>query len=106
MKLRSCNSYYVYIVTDEAKQELTISITCDLSGRIAQLENIWKKMPDGIGKTIYCKNLIWWQHFTNEAQAVAKQQQITTFPFQMKKQLIEQLNPQCRFLNEEWKPEN
>jgi putative endonuclease len=93
-------NFYVYITINPIKTVLYVGVTNDLSRRLYEhTENKGNKSTFA-GK-YYCHNLIYYEHFTHIEYAIEREKEIKKWSRQKKKALIESLNPDWKFLNDE-----
>jgi putative endonuclease len=93
-------NFYVYILTNPEKKVLYVGVTNNLRTRIHQhYENKGNKSTFA-GK-FYCYNLVYYEHFTHIESAIAREKEIKRWRREKKTVLIESVNPNWRFLNEE-----
>ena len=93
-------NFYVYILTNPEKKVLYVGVTNDLNVRTRQhYENRGDKSTFA-GK-FYCYNLVYYEHFTHIEHAIAREKEIKKWRREKKAALIESVNPNWRFLNEE-----
>jgi putative endonuclease len=93
-------NYYVYITTNPNKTVLYVGITNDLRVRLYQhTEN--KGNSNSFAGKYYCYNLVYYEHFSHIEQAIAREKEIKKWRKEKKIALIETLNPEWRFLNED-----
>ena len=92
-------NYYVYILTNYNKTILYIGITNDLKTRI-----YWHKKPKTEDKLHFttkykCFYLIYYEHFQDVEQAIAREKQVKGYSRIKKEKLIDSFNPDWNFLN-------
>ncbi|WP_289034222.1 GIY-YIG nuclease family protein [uncultured Roseibium sp.] len=76
-------------------ETLYTGVTTDLARRIYEHR---EGLIEGFSETYGCKTLVWYQEFTDIADAIAKEKQIKRWRRQWKFELIEKLNPSWRDL--------
>ena len=93
-------NFYVYITTNPMRTVLYTGVTKDLARRMFEhFENKGNKSTFA-GK-FYCYNLIYYEHFTDINQAIAREKEIKKWRREKKDALIATLNPEWKFLNDE-----
>ena len=92
------HNYFVYIVTNKNKTVLYIGVTNDLQRRIYEHEN---GLLPGFTQKYNCHFLIYYEHFQNIEEAIAREKEIKKWRREKKENLIEQSNSEWRFLNNE-----
>jgi len=93
-------NFYVYITTNPARTVLYIGVTNDLNIRIEQhKEN--KGNPKSFAGKYFCYNLIYFEHFNHIEHAIAREKELKKWRREKKVTLIETVNPEWRFLNDE-----
>ena len=93
-------NFYVYITTNPAKNVLYIGVTNDLPRRIAE-HTANKGITGSFAGKYYCYNLIYSEHFSNINHAIEREKELKNWRREKKTQLIESVNPQWRFMNDE-----
>ncbi|MFY0593357.1 GIY-YIG nuclease family protein [Roseivirga sp.] len=101
-------SYYVYITTNPSKTVLYIGRTNDLTQRLTEH---W--LGKGSAKTFagkyYCYNLLYFEETQYVLNSIDREKQLKGWRRSKKEWLIDQTNPDRRFLNNEimiWPPQN
>ena len=94
--------YYLYIVTNKAKNQLYIDVTTDLKQRIYEHEI---GLIKGFSKKYYTHFLVYYEHFTKIGDALHQESEIKHWRSEKKMELIRSLNPNIEFLNEKIKKE-
>ncbi len=84
-----------YIMASRPYETLYTGVTTDLARRIYEHR---EGLIEGFSETYGCKTLVWYQEFTDIADAIAKEKQIKRWRRQWKFELIEKLNPSWRDL--------
>ena len=93
-------NFYVYITTNPGKTVLYVGVTNDLSVRLYQHHENRGTKNSFAGK-YYCYNLVYYEHFSHIDYAIAREKEIKKWRREKKVALIESINPDWRFLNEE-----
>ncbi|MFA5436311.1 MAG: GIY-YIG nuclease family protein [Candidatus Neomarinimicrobiota bacterium] len=91
------HNYYVYILTNKNKTVLYTGVTNDLYRRIYEHRH---REKSGFCKSYNCCYLIWYEWFRNSEEAIEREKQIKRWSRKKKIRIIEQFNPEWRFLNE------
>ena len=93
-------NFYVYIVTNPEKSVLYVGVTNDLSRRLYEhKEN--KGKPHTFAGKYYCYNLVYHEHFSHIKYAIAREKEIKKWRREKKDLLIESVNPNWNFLNDD-----
>ena len=102
MKVSQGHNYYVYIVTNKNKTVLYTGITNDLYRRLAEHKenSIPFRHPSFAGQ-YNTSFLLYYEHFQNVDQAIAREKEIKGWRRSKKEALIKTLNPDWNFLNDE-----
>jgi putative endonuclease len=90
--------YFVYIVTNKANSVLYTGVTSDLKKRVYEHRN---KLMDGFTNKYNITKLVYYELYTEPAQAIAREKQIKGGSRQKKLELIKQKNPGWRDLYDE-----
>ena len=100
MKTFGTHNYYVYILTNKSKRVLYTGVTNDLKARL-----YYHTHPDAFSKhftTRYrCFYLIYFEHFLHIETAIQREKQIKGWSRKKKDLLIQEHNPDLKFLNSE-----
>ena len=89
--------YYVYIVTNPARNVLYIGITNNLTNRLAQhYEN--RGTPQTFAGRYFCYNLIYFEEYTDSLAAIAREKELKGWARTKKEALIAMQNPGWEFL--------
>ena len=102
MKITSGHNYYVYIVTNKNKTVLYTGITNDLFRRLQQHKE--NSIPFGHPSFAGRYNsyfLLYYENFKQVQDAIAREKEIKGWRREKKVQLINVLNPDWKFLNDE-----
>ncbi|MBD8875956.1 GIY-YIG nuclease family protein [Roseibium polysiphoniae] len=86
---------WVYIMASKPYETLYTGVTTDLARRIYEHRD---GLIKGFSETYGCKTLVWYQEFTDIADAIVKEKQIKRWRRQWKFELIEKPNPDWRDL--------
>ena len=90
-------SYYVYIVTNIAKNVLYVGVTNSLARRINEH---YSGQIEGFTKKYNCKYLVFYEHYNDIEMAISREKQIKKWGKANKTKLIEKLNPDWKFMND------
>ena len=93
-------NFYVYITTNPNRTVLYIGVTNDLDRRLYEHKEGKGNDKSFTGK-YYCYNLIYYEHFTHVEYAIEREKELKKWRREKKVALIESLNLDWRFLNEE-----
>lgn len=100
MKTIGTHNYYVYILTNKVKTVLYIGVTNELKNRL-----YWHQNPEPFSKAFTakykCLYLLYYEHFQNIEQAIAREKQLKGWSRNKKEILINDFNPEWKFLNDE-----
>ena len=100
LSLMKSHNYFVYIITNPNKTVLYIGVTNDLIVRLDQhFENRGNKRTFA-GK-YFCYHLLYWERFQYVDHAIEREKELKTWSRVKKEKLIDTINPEWRFLNEE-----
>ena len=101
MKPLGTHNYFVYITTNKTKKVLYTGVTDDLRRRIAEHEEDAKGSKQTFAGKYNCYHLVYHEFHQDINQAIAREKEIKGWTRNKKKALIEKMNPEWRFLNEE-----
>ena len=90
--------YYIYIITNTNKTVLYIGVTNDLQRRL--LEHKEGRIHTFTGR-YNVKYLLYFEEFNCIVKAIAREKEIKKWRREKKHQLIETLNPEWRFLDDD-----
>ena len=94
------HNYFVYITTNVSRTVLYIGVTNDLEIRRKQHHDNKGKQETFAGR-YYCHNLVYWERFQYINDAIAREKELKKWNRSKKNNLIEDLNPSWKFLNQE-----
>ena len=101
------NSYHVYITTNPKKTVLYVGFTNDLGIRLVEhYQNLGN--PKTFAGKYHCYNLLWFEEHHTATGGIEREKEIKKWRRQKKEALINDFNPEWRFLNNqviEWPPE-
>ena len=92
-------TYYVYILTNKNKTVLYIGVTNDVARRLWEHQN----HKDHINAFTYkynCYYLVYYEEFNDIDQAIAREKQLKGWKRIRKDNLINEFNPEWKFLND------
>jgi putative endonuclease len=92
------HNYFVYMITNKNKTVLYIGVTNDLQRRTYEHEN---GLLPGFTKKYNCHYLIYFEHFQNIDDAIAREKVIKKWRREKKENLINEFNADWKFLNNE-----
>ncbi len=101
MELPAKHNYYVFIVTNEDKKTLSTGIAANLTERLYQLEQSLFTPLNPESKISTCVYLIYWEGFSDALAAMEREQTIKKLSKKKKIEIINKVNPEWRFLNED-----
>jgi putative endonuclease len=93
-------NYYVYITTNASKSTLYVGVTNNIPARILEHGLNAGKSFTFAGK-YHCHYLIYYEEFQYINNAIQREKEIKRWRREKKENLIESMNPEWRFLNEE-----
>ena len=101
MKTIGTHNYYVYILTNKRKTVLYIGVTNNLNTRLQ-----FHKENNSLNKNAFtskykCFYLIYYEHYNDINVAISREKQIKGWTRIKKEQLINELNSQWKFLNDD-----
>jgi putative endonuclease len=94
------NDYWVYIVTNNLRSTVYIGITSDLRVRVWQ-HRVGKR-PDTFSQRYHCVHLVYYEHFREVRDAIAREKQLKGWRRQKKDTLISTLNRNWEDLAADW----
>lgn len=91
--------YYIYILTNKSRTVLYVGVTNNLEKRLWQhQENSMFSKTSFTGK-YNCIYLLYYEHYQNVRDAIAREKEIKGWTRQKKIDLIKTTNPEMGFLN-------
>lgn len=96
-KVLGSHNYYVYILTNKTKTVLYVGVTNDLKQRLYWHE---KSQTSSFTSKYKCFYLIYFEHFQDVSQGIAREKQLKGWRREKKIELIENFNPNWNFLND------
>ena len=105
MKPIGMHNYYVYIITNMMKTVLYIGVTNDLFRRLTEHLDDSKGEKRTFAGKYNCVHLIYYEHFEYISHAIEREKEIKKWSRAKKENLINEMNPGRKFLNEEIDPE-
>jgi putative endonuclease len=84
------HNYWVYLLTDKARTTLYVGVTSDLQKRLWEHRN-----PENASFTqaYHCVVLVYWEHFRDVREAIAREKQLKGWRRAKKDALVEKMNP-------------
>ena len=101
MKPIGLHNYFIYILTNKSKDVLYIGVTNDVKRRIYEHELDSKNGKETFAGKYNCIYLIYWERFGYIDMAIAREKQLKGWKRIKKEALINEFNPEWRFLNDE-----
>lgn len=93
------HNYYVYITTNPQKTVLYTGATNDLDRRLSEHLHNCNTLKTSFTGRYFCYNLIYYECYSDQRAAFAREQQIKKWARWKKEELINYFNPGWRFLN-------
>jgi putative endonuclease len=90
--------HFTYIVASRSRT-LYVGVTSDLEKRVFEHK---KKLHEGFSATYNCDRLVWFERFSEVAQAIAREKQLKRWRREKKVVLIKANNPTWVDLSEGW----
>lgn len=94
------HQYYIYIITNPNKTVLYIGVTNNVARRITEHYANRGQKQTFAGRYYYC--LIYVEAFRYINDAIARETELKAWRREKKEALIATMNPEWKFLNEEW----
>ena len=95
------HNYFVYITTNKNKTVLYTGVTNNLAYRLEQHEADAKTTKKSFAGKYNCYHLIYYERFGYIQHAIDREKEIKGWVRRKKEKLINEFNPQWRFLNDE-----
>ncbi len=92
------NNYYVYILANKYKTVFYTGITNDLYRRTLEHK---AKINQGFSEKYNADNLVYYEYFSNNIDAIKREERLKRWNRKWKIDLIEKLNPEWRNLTNE-----
>jgi putative endonuclease len=96
MRIETARTYYIYILTNQARNAFETGVTGNLVEKLGNGEP-----RDGNEKV--CHHLVHFEGFDEPLPAIKREEQIRNYSRKRKAELIDQSNPEWRFLNDDIK---
>ncbi|PRY20842.1 putative endonuclease [Spirosoma oryzae] len=93
-------AFYVYIVTNPEKTVLYTGMTNDLIRRLQEHYESRGQAEKFAGK-YYCHRLVYWEYHQYVRNAIDREKEIKGWRREKKVALIQSINPEWRFLNDD-----
>lgn len=101
MKPLGTHNYYVYILTNKTKTVLYTGVTNELKDRIRFHKENTNLNRNAFTSKYKCFYLIYYEHFNYINDAIKKEKQIKGWLRIKKEKLINEFNPDRKFLNDD-----
>ena len=88
--------FWIYILTNKNRSVLYIGMTNSLSRRVHQHQS---GETDGFAATYQCRRLVYYEHYRNVNEAIARETQLKKWRREKKLALINRMNPQWNDLS-------
>ncbi len=98
---RLSHNYYVYILTNVHKQVLCTGVTGNLPGRLYEHQQSINRVQPGFTGKYKCVYLIFYERYQYIQNAIDREKEIKGWRREKKIALINNFNPEWRFLNAE-----
>ena len=98
--MKSTN-FFTYITTNPSMKTLYTGVTNDLYTRIYQHYQDSLGDKKSFAGKYNCFNLIYFERHTNARHAIEREKEIKGWTRKKKEQLIQSMNPEWKFLNDE-----
>ena len=95
------HNYFVYITTNSKRKVLYTGITNDLFTRMSQHFEGSKNDRKTFSGKYYCYPLIYFERFQYVEHAIEREKEIKGWKREKKEKLINEFNPDWKFLNDE-----
>ena len=94
------HNYFVYITTNPARTVVYVGMTNDLESRLQQHYDQRGKEKTFAGR-YFCFKLIYYERHSDVNHAIEREKEIKKWRREKKEKLINSLNPEWKFLNDE-----
>lgn len=101
MKPIGTHNYFTYITTNKNKTVLYTGVTNDLKYRMWQHEEDSKSGKKSFAGKYNCYHLIYFERFQYIQHVIEREKEIKGWIRKKKEKLINNLNPEWKFLNDE-----
>jgi putative endonuclease len=101
MKPISTHNYFVYIITNKNKTTFYTGVTNDLATRLYQHKTESCTTKKTFAGKYNCVYLVFYEHFDYIEDAIDREKEIKGWTRNKKVNLIEKINPNWLFLNDE-----
>jgi putative endonuclease len=101
MKPLGLHNYFIYILTNKSKEVLYIGVTNDVKRRIYEHQLDANNKKETFAGKYNCIYLIYWERFEYVNMAIAREKQLKGWNRSKKETLINEFNPEWKFLNNE-----
>jgi putative endonuclease len=93
-------NFYVYIITNKSKTVLYTGMTNNLKRRLQEHKE--KLNPNSFTTKYNIEFLLYYEHYGWVHQAIAREKEIKLLKREKKLELIQELNPNLNFLNDQF----
>jgi putative endonuclease len=93
-------NFYVYIITNKSKTVLYTGMTNNLKRRLQEHKE--KLNPNSFTSKYNVEFLLHYEHFGWVQQAIAREKEIKLLKREKKLELIQEINPNLNFLNDQF----
>jgi putative endonuclease len=94
------HDYWIYFLTDNSRSALYIGVTSDLRLRVSEHRNGSK--PGSFSERYHCIHLVYFEHFGDIRDAIAREKQLKGWRREKKNALIATKNPHWDDLAADW----
>lgn len=101
MKTLGTHNYFVYITTNIRKNVLYCGVTNDLKRRVNEHKNDSLNEKEHFAGKYNCYHVVYFERFEDVNQAIKRENEIKGWARKKKTDLIETMNPEWNFLNDE-----
>ena len=101
MKTLGTHNYYVYILTNKGKTVLYTGVTNNLKDRLRFHKEDANLNTKAFTSKYKCFYLVYYEHFSEINQAIAREKQIKGWLRVKKEKLITSFNPDWKFMNKD-----
>jgi len=91
-------NFYVYIVASQSKVIYT-GVTNSAERRTSEYK---QGLSEGFAKKYHCRKLVYYEHYTDINDAIAREKQLKRWRREKKVWLIERDNPEWKDLSQDW----
>ncbi len=99
MKNKTFYDFWVYILTNFNNSTFYIGVTNNLERRLYEHKN---EMVNSFTKKYKLKKIVYYEHFVDVNDAIAREKQLKNWHRGWKLNLIKSVNPEFKDLSKEW----